>query len=100
MIVLFHAAHNTSQKNQLSSWFFKNIAYLCKNKPADWFMLFDLIFPEESQMYEAECIIAAVFFDEEELKSLGYEENSFEMNPSFIEANEFEKAFLLWLLRK
>ena len=59
-------------------------------------MLFDLIFPEESQMYEAECIIAAVFFDEEELKSLGYEENSFEMNPSFIEANEFEKAFLLW----
>ena len=57
----------------------------------------DLIYPEsESEMFDAPCIVAAVYFDDEELISFGLNESAFELDNAFIDLNEFEKAFELW----
>ena len=56
----------------------------------------DLIYPEsESEMFDAPCIVAAVYFDDEELISFGLNESAFELDNAFIDLNEFEKAFEL-----
>lgn len=60
-------------------------------------MEFDLIYPEnEADVFNAECVVAAVFFDEEELLSFGVMSDSHELNDTFYNYNQFEKAFELW----
>ena len=60
-------------------------------------MEFDLIYPERrEEVFDAECIIAGVFFDEEELLSFGVDSKSWEFNDAFYNLNQFEKAFGLW----
>lgn len=60
-------------------------------------MEFDIIYPEnKTDAFDAECIIAAVFFDDNELLSLGVKSNSPELDDSFYSYNQFEKAFELW----
>jgi hypothetical protein len=60
-------------------------------------MEYDLIYPEDARaMYDAPCIIAAVYFDEDELKSFGVDKDAYELNDAFVDLNEFEKAFELW----
>ena len=57
-------------------------------------MEFDLIYPERKEdAFDAECVIAAVFFDDEELQSFGVDSNSWELNDSFYNSNQF-KSFL------
>lgn len=60
-------------------------------------MEFDIIYPEnKTDAFDAECIIAAVFFDDNELLSFGVKSNSPELDDSFYSYNQFEKAFELW----
>lgn len=60
-------------------------------------MEFDLIYPEKrSEAFDAECVVAAVFFDEDELLSFGVQKDSLELNDAFYDYNQFEKAFELW----
>ena len=60
-------------------------------------MEFDLIYPEnKSKAVDAECVIAAVFFDEDELLSFGVKSDSPELDDAFYNFNQFEKAFELW----
>lgn len=60
-------------------------------------MEFDLIYPERKEdAFDAECVIAAVFFDDEELQSFGVDSNSWELNDAFYNSNQFDKAFDLW----
>ena len=60
-------------------------------------MEFDLIYPEgKGDALETECVVAAVFFDEEEQLSFGVDGNSYELNDAFYDYNQFEKAFELW----
>ncbi len=60
-------------------------------------MDFDIIYPENSaDAFDSECVIAAVFFDEDELLSFGIDKNSLELDEVFYNYNEFEKAFALW----
>lgn len=61
-------------------------------------MQYDLIYPEsECELCDAPCIVAAVWFSREELLKLGVESNAVELDATFIEENEFTKAFKLWL---
>lgn len=60
-------------------------------------MEFDLIQPERKEdAFDAECVIAAVFFDDEELQSFGVDSNSWELNDAFYNSNQFDKTFDLW----
>lgn len=60
-------------------------------------MEFDIIYPENKRdAYDSECVIAAVFFDEDELLSFGVNKNSPELDDVFYNYNQFEKAFELW----
>lgn len=60
-------------------------------------MEFDLIYPERREdAFDAECIVAAVFFDDEELQAFGVDSDSWELNDAFYDFNQFEKAFELW----
>jgi len=60
-------------------------------------MEFDIIYPEKKvDALDAECVIAAVFFDEEELLSFGVWGDSLELDDAFYDYNQFEKAFELW----
>lgn len=60
-------------------------------------MEFDLIYPERKEdAFDAKCVIAAVFFDDEELQKFGVDSNSWELNPVFYDYNQLEKAFELW----
>lgn len=60
-------------------------------------MEYDLLYPEsEREMLDAPCIIAAVFFSKKELLDIGVEPGSIEINDTFVEENEFIKAFKLW----
>lgn len=60
-------------------------------------MEFDLIYPERREdAFDAKCIVAAVFFDDEELRSFGVDNNSWELDDAFYDYNQFEKAFELW----
>lgn len=60
-------------------------------------MEFDLIYPEnKSDAFDAECVVAAVFFDEEELLSFGVKSDSQELNDVFYDLNQFDKTFELW----
>lgn len=60
-------------------------------------MEFDLIYPERrADAFDAECIVAAVFFDDEELQAFGVDSDSWELNDAFYAFNQFEKAFELW----
>lgn len=43
-------------------------------------MEFDLIYPERKEdVFDAECVITAVFFDDEELQSFGVDSSSWEL---------------------
>lgn len=60
-------------------------------------MEYDLIYPErQRQMIDAPCIVAAVYFSEDELISLGVQEDSIEVQDPFWDFNEYEKPFKLW----
>lgn len=60
-------------------------------------MQYDLIYPEdENQIREAPCVVAASYFDADELIRLGVDPAAFEVNDPFIDDNEFEKVFKLW----
>ena len=60
-------------------------------------MEFDLIYPERREdAFDAECIVAAVFFDDEELQAFGVDSNSWELDDAFYDFNQFEKAFEMW----
>lgn len=60
-------------------------------------MEFDLIYPERREdAFDAECIVAAVFFDDGELQAFGVDSNSWELNDAFYDFNQFEKAFEMW----
>ena len=60
-------------------------------------MEYDLIYPErESEMLEASCIVAAVYFSNEELLEIGVDRDAVELEDAFVDLNEFEKAFALW----
>ena len=57
----------------------------------------DLIYPEKREdAFDAECVIAAAFFDNDELQSFGVDSNSWELDDAFYDYNQFEKAFELW----
>ena len=47
-------------------------------------------------MFDAPCIVAAVYFDEDELKDFGVPKDSLEVKDPFWDLNEFEKPFELW----
>ena len=60
-------------------------------------MEFDLIYPERREdAFDAECIVAAVFFDDGELQAFGVDSNSWELDDAFYDFNQFEKAFEMW----
>lgn len=60
-------------------------------------MEFDIIYPEnKADVFDAECVIAAVFFDEDELRAFGVKSDSLELDEAFYGYNQFEKAFELW----
>lgn len=60
-------------------------------------MDFDLIYPDNKKdALDAECVVAAVFFDEEELLSFGIKDDSYELDDAFYDFNQFEKTFELW----
>lgn len=60
-------------------------------------MDFDILYPERREdAFEADCVIAAVFFDEDELLSFGVKSDSLELDDAFYDYNQFEKAFELW----
>ena len=60
-------------------------------------MEFDIIYPERREdAFEAFCVIAAVFFDEDELLSFGVKSDSLELDDAFYDYNQFEKTFELW----
>lgn len=60
-------------------------------------MEFDVIYPEnKADAFDAECVIAAVFFDEDELLAFGVKGDSLELDEAFYNYNQFEKAFELW----
>ena len=61
-------------------------------------MEYDLLYPiEEREMLGAPCIVAAVYFDRDELLEIGVEPDAMELDEAFINENEFCKAFRLWL---
>lgn len=60
-------------------------------------MEFDILYPERRKdAFDADCVIAAVFFDEDELLSFGVKSDSLELDDAFYDYNQFEKAFELW----
>lgn len=60
-------------------------------------MEYDLICPEnENAMNSTPCLIAAVYFDDDELKRFEVPEDAFELNEEFIDYNEYDKVFELW----
>lgn len=60
-------------------------------------MEFDIIYPEDkAAALDAECVIAAVFFDEKELIGFGVDSDSLELNDEFYNYNQLEKPFELW----
>lgn len=60
-------------------------------------MEYDLIYPEtKREMYKVPRVVAAVYFDEDELIDLGVPEDSYEVQDPFWDLNEFEKPFKLW----
>lgn len=60
-------------------------------------MNYDLIYPaDENQAHRAPCVIAAAYFEPEELIALGVNQDSEEVNQPFSNDNEFEKVFKLW----
>lgn len=60
-------------------------------------MEFDIIYPEDkAAALDAECVIAAVFFDENELIGFGVDSDSLELDDEFYNYNQLEKPFELW----
>ena len=60
-------------------------------------MEYDLIYPDKREkLFDAPCVIAAVYFDEDELLNMGVPEDSLEVQDPFWDYNEFEKPFELW----
>ena len=60
-------------------------------------MEFDILYPKRREdAFDAECVIAAVFFDEDELLSFGVKSDSLELDDAFYDYNQFEKTFELW----
>ena len=54
-------------------------------------MEFDILYPERREdAFDAECVIAAVFFDEDELLSFGVKSDSLELDDAFYDYNQFE----------
>ena len=74
---------------------FENYCYLCSQNGE--VMQFDLIYPEdENKIREVPCVIAASYFDAEELIGFGVDPSAPEVNAPFADDNEFEKVFKLW----
>lgn len=60
-------------------------------------MEYDLLYPEsEREMLDAPCIVAAVYFNKDELIEIGVTQDAMELNDAFVEENEFIKALKLW----
>ncbi|MDE6378034.1 MAG: hypothetical protein K2K72_04745 [Duncaniella sp.] len=60
-------------------------------------MEYDLIYPQdESLAKHVPCVVAAAYFDRDELIGLGVDPASYEVNACFVEDNEFSKPFNLW----
>ena len=60
-------------------------------------MEYDLLYPEsEREMLDAPCIVAAVYYNKDELIEIGVDPDAMELDDAFIEENEFQKAFKLW----
>lgn len=60
-------------------------------------MEFDIIYPKKKvDAFDADCVIAAVFFDEDELLSFGVKSGAIELDDAFYDFNQFDKAFELW----
>jgi hypothetical protein len=60
-------------------------------------MEYDLLYPEsERKMLDAPCIVAAVYFNKDELIEVGVDPDAMELADAFVEENEFIKAFKLW----
>lgn len=60
-------------------------------------MEFDILYQERREdAFDADCVIAAVFFDEDELLSFGVKSDSLELDDAFYDYNQFEKTFELW----
>lgn len=60
-------------------------------------MEYDLLYPvSEREMLDAPCIVAAVYFNKDELIEIGVIPDAMELDDAFIEENEFQKAFKLW----
>ena len=47
-------------------------------------------------MLEAPCIVAAVYFNKDELIEIGVNPDAVDLDDAFVEENEFVKAFKLW----
>lgn len=60
-------------------------------------MQYDIIYPDdESHIQETPCVIAASYFDADELIGFGVNPDADEVHEPFIDDNEFEKIFKLW----
>ena len=60
-------------------------------------MEYDLLYPEsEREMLDAPCIVAAVYFNKDELIEIGVTQDAMELNDAFVEENECIKALKLW----
>lgn len=60
-------------------------------------MLYDLIYPvDESSLRTIPCVVAAAYFDSDELKGFGVDPSAWEVREPFREDNESEKVFKLW----
>ena len=60
-------------------------------------MEYDLIYPEsEREMLDVPCIVAAVYFNKDELIAVGVDPDAMELDDAFVEENEFNKALKLW----
>lgn len=59
--------------------------------------MYDVIYPaDEARIRHVECVVAASYFDAQELIGFGVEPGSPEVSEPFVEDNEFEKPFRLW----
>ncbi|MDE6484408.1 MAG: hypothetical protein K2L14_03315 [Duncaniella sp.] len=60
-------------------------------------MQYDLIYPADfGTLKTVPCIIAAAYFNADELIGFGVDQEAMEIDDAFVEENEFEKVFRLW----
>ena len=60
-------------------------------------MQYDIIYPQDDrQLHTVPCVIAASYFDADELIRFGVNPEAYEVDSAFVDDNEFEKVFKLW----